>query len=502
MKESFKEQERLYRRGTTLANKGLNLEEIAKELRISKQRAKDILAGSRAYEVLKKLKKERCRLREERDKRIWGLRAEGITLREIAKRMNLSVGTVRHILDKDSSKADKLTQKIIFEEQSRRKKERERARRLRKQGLTYAQIAHRMGKSSSWVRITVGESQKIRMVPPRERQIIAAKARRLKITKGLSNEEVAKKLGYSRSFICKVITQDIAKEKMAWQGSKEDFERKLIKERKMMRRARLERLRKKKKEKEERKKEKEERKRPIGNPIAVGYCRVSTEEQKKEGQSLEMQEEMIKSQAKKKGWDLAAVIKDAGYSGSNMKRPGLAELLLMAEQGEMNFVIVYKLDRLSRNLFDQLKMVYDIFETKDIKVISISEDFDTATAQGRVFMNLIGSFAQYERDLIAERAKHTSDRIWSQGEWKAPAAVPFGYDLNGDGKLVENPEEMKRLAKMFRFIEESEGRLPTDPKYKSYEQIGIECGLSASNVYRLKKIGLKAYKEKYKKYMA
>lgn len=502
MKENFKEQEQLYRRGLTLVNQGLTLKEIARKLKISRQRTTDLLAGARSYEHVKDLKKERERLRMERDKRIWELRAEGLPHRAIAKEMRLSLSSVRIVLDSDKSRADKLTQQAIFREQKRRRQEKKRARKLKKEGLTNEQVAKMMHKSSAWVQIVAGEYLR-KPICPEERMKIVEKASKL-LDEGYLMKEIVYEIGHSKGFIHKVLKEAELKERGACTGSKKEFEKKLRERRVMRKRAKRERL-KKKRGKEQGKAVKNENG-DINNDvekIAVGYCRVSTEEQEKEGRSLDDQAERIKAQAKVKGWKLEKIISDSGFSGSILKRPGMEELIILAKAKAIDIVIVYRLDRLSRNLNHTLDLVYNLFEKNNIKFVSLSEDFDTTTPHGKAMLAMVGIFAQLERDTIARRAKETSEILWSEGKWMAPAAPPLGFRVTKDYKLLEEPKDRKRVEKLFRLLRENEGKAQNDSTYLNYEEIGILCGISKSNVYRLgKTVNFKAYKEKYKEFLA
>jgi site-specific DNA recombinase len=172
---------------------------------------------------------------------------------------------------------------------------------------------------------------------------------------------------------------------------------------------------------------------------AVGYTRVSTEEQAQSGVSLEAQEEKIRAYCTAKSWELARVVRDAGYSAKDLNRPGMQELISGCKGKEMDVVVILKLDRLTRSVKDLGYLVEDVFNRHGIAFSSIQDNFDTCTANGRMVMNILATLAQWERDVISERTREAM-QFMKQG-LKLVGAVPFGFDLKG-GQLVPNGEEM------------------------------------------------------------
>mgnify|MGYP001565920212 FL=1 len=138
---------------------------------------------------------------------------------------------------------------------------------------------------------------------------------------------------------------------------------------------------------------------------AYGYCRVSTEEQAREGISLDAQEEKIHQYANLKDLELLEVIRDEGASGKDLERPGLQRLLHLIEDEQAEALIVYKLDRLTRNTSDLLQLVEEIFKDGNTRFFSITEDIDTNSAMGKFFLTIMGAMAQMERELVSERTK-------------------------------------------------------------------------------------------------
>ncbi len=123
---------------------------------------------------------------------------------------------------------------------------------------------------------------------------------------------------------------------------------------------------------------------------AVGYIRVSTKEQAREGISLEAQSERIKALAVAKGWVLQGMIQDRGYSGKDLNRPGVQDLIRRCEAGDVDVVIVYKVDRLTRNQKHLWQFLEDVLEPQGVGFISVSEPFDTTTATGKAFLGMLG----------------------------------------------------------------------------------------------------------------
>ena len=175
---------------------------------------------------------------------------------------------------------------------------------------------------------------------------------------------------------------------------------------------------------------------------AIGYIRVSTEDQAKEGVSLDNQEAKIRTYADLKDLELVGIIKDAGISAKNLNRPGAQEVLKMARKKKVEAVIVYKLDRMFRSTIDALETT-KMFDRWNIAFHSIQETLDTQSAMGRFFFTLTAALAEMERGIIGERTKAALAHKRANGE-KTGGGVPFGYSLGIDGRiLMENPEEQK-----------------------------------------------------------
>ena len=135
--------------------------------------------------------------------------------------------------------------------------------------------------------------------------------------------------------------------------------------------------------------------------LTAAYCRVSTEEQAEEGFSIEGQIDKLRSYAALHDLGEVLVITDPGLSGKNLNRSGLQQVLAAVDDGHVSHVLVWRLDRLSRNLGD-LIMLADKFGEKGVALHSVSENLDLSSASGRMFYNILGTFAQYFREQLSE----------------------------------------------------------------------------------------------------
>jgi site-specific DNA recombinase len=182
------------------------------------------------------------------------------------------------------------------------------------------------------------------------------------------------------------------------------------------------------------------------------YARKSTEEGlEQDFNSLDAQREacaaFIQSQ-KHEGWTvLPTQYDDGGYSGGTLERPALQRLLTDIEGGQIDVVVVYKVDRLTRALSDFAKLV-DVFDRREVSFVSITQQFNTTTSMGRLTLNILLSFAQFERELIGERVRDKIAASKKKGMWMG-GTVPLGYDVR-DRKLVVNDREASIVVEIFR----------------------------------------------------
>jgi site-specific DNA recombinase len=188
------------------------------------------------------------------------------------------------------------------------------------------------------------------------------------------------------------------------------------------------------------------------------YTRKSTDEGlARDFNSLDNQREraeaFIDSQ-RDQGWTVVADrYDDGGFSGGNTDRPALKRLLADIEHGQIDTVVVYKLDRISRSLLDFLSLLR-FFEKHDVDVVSVTEPVNTNTPMGRAFINVLLSFAQMEREVAAERTRHKVQAARRRGKWTG-GMPPLGYDVAPEGgKLVVNKDEAQSVRSIFELYAE------------------------------------------------
>ena len=192
------------------------------------------------------------------------------------------------------------------------------------------------------------------------------------------------------------------------------------------------------------------------------YTRKSTEEGlEQEFNTLDAQrdacEAYVKSQ-KNEGWKLVRQrYDDGGFSGGTLKRPALEQLLIDIEAGQVNVVVVYKVDRLTRSLTDFAKIV-EVFDNAGASFVAVTQHFNTTTSMGRLTLNVLLSFAQFEREVTGERIRDKIAASKRKGMWMG-GAPPLGYNLK-DRKLRVNEEEAKVVRLIFnRYLESKMSRL-------------------------------------------
>ena len=174
---------------------------------------------------------------------------------------------------------------------------------------------------------------------------------------------------------------------------------------------------------------------------AIGYIRVSTEDQVKEGVSLDNQREKIKTYCQLKDFNLVNIIEDAGISAKNLKRPGIQKVLELTRKKKVNAVVVYKLDRIFRSTVDALETTR-LFDKWGVSFHSIEETLDTQSAMGRFFFTLTAALGEMERKIIGERTKVALSHKRSRNE-KTGGDIPYGFNLTSDGHLFKNETEQK-----------------------------------------------------------
>jgi site-specific DNA recombinase len=194
------------------------------------------------------------------------------------------------------------------------------------------------------------------------------------------------------------------------------------------------------------------------------YTRKSTEEGlQQDFNSLDAQREaaeaFIASQ-KREGWQVVADhFDDGGYTGANMDRPALKRILRAVEAREVDCVVVYKVDRLSRSLMDFARIV-EVFDRNGVSFVSVTQQFNTTTSIGRLTLNILLSFAQFEREIISERTRDKMSAARRKGKWIGGHPV-LGYDIDPKGgRLIVNPEEAEHVRTIFDLYLEFGSLLP------------------------------------------
>src|ERR1700719_4450937 len=186
-------------------------------------------------------------------------------------------------------------------------------------------------------------------------------------------------------------------------------------------------------------------------PCAI-YTRKSSEEGlEQEYNSLQAQREaceaFIDSQ-RHEGWICVRTgYDDGGVSGATMDRPALQQLLADIAAGRIDTVVVYKIDRLTRSLADFAKIV-DIFDARNASFVSVTQQFNTTTSMGRLTLNMLLSFAQFEREIAGERIRDKIAASKKKGMWMG-GNVPLGYDVK-DRKLIANDAEASTVRMIFQ----------------------------------------------------
>lgn len=179
------------------------------------------------------------------------------------------------------------------------------------------------------------------------------------------------------------------------------------------------------------------------------YIRVSTEDQAKDGFSIHAQREKLTKYAEANDWDIYDYYVDDGISGKNLvDRPEVTRMLEDVKSGKINNILIYKLDRLTRSMKDLIYLI-EFFESNNCTFNSQTEKIDTSNAVGRMFVKIIGIFAEFERENLAERVSFGYEQKTREGNYTNTNGV-YGYDyIVGEGKLVINKEEAEVVKKIF-----------------------------------------------------
>lgn len=170
------------------------------------------------------------------------------------------------------------------------------------------------------------------------------------------------------------------------------------------------------------------------------YSRVSTLHQAEEGYSIGQQIEALTKYCQAMDWVIYDNYSDGGFSGGKLERPAMQKMIQDAESGKFDTVIVYKLDRLSRNVRDTLYLVKDVFNANNVDFVSLQENIDTKSAMGNLFITLLSAIAEFEREQIKERMQLGVKGRAKSGKTTSWATPPFGYkyDTNTQSMTVDH----------------------------------------------------------------
>ena len=195
------------------------------------------------------------------------------------------------------------------------------------------------------------------------------------------------------------------------------------------------------------------------------YTRKSTSEGLDQAfNSLDAQRESCEAyiaSQKALGWRTVSTrYDDGGFTGGNIERPAVQRLLHDIEHGRIDCVVVYKVDRLSRSLVDFARII-KLFDDHKVHFVSVTQHFNTADSMGRLTLNILLSFAQFEREIIAERTRDKIAAARRRGQWAGGRPI-LGYDLvRGEHRLEVNPVEAKQVQEIFKLYLEKESILTT-----------------------------------------
>lgn len=176
------------------------------------------------------------------------------------------------------------------------------------------------------------------------------------------------------------------------------------------------------------------------------YPRVSGHEQE-DNYSIPEQIERMKKYCEAKDWMVYKIYTDSVQSGADMDRPGLQSMIKDCEDGKIDMVLVYKLDRLSRSQKDTMFLIEDVFEKNNVGFTSMTENFDTSTPHGKFIIGILAVFAQLERSKIQERTTLGKKARAAEGKWHGSKWVPIGYDYE-DGLLKPNEYEKMQILEI------------------------------------------------------
>ena len=223
---------------------------------------------------------------------------------------------------------------------------------------------------------------------------------------------------------------------------------------------------------------------------AVGYCRISTLMQV-DNTSLKDQEDKIRMYCKLHNIDIDKIFIDKAVSGKSTDRPEYDKMMDYVKKNNIDMIVVYKNDRIHRSLYNLLAMIYELQEY-EVNLVSVTEHFDTSTPQGMLFLQMLGSFAEFERSVINERTRNGRIARLNENKWVGGKPA-FGYKVNKQGQFEIDKDKAKIVKDIFKLR----------GKGLSLAKIGAKYGFSKQKVdYILKNknyIGTFEYRGKKEK---
>ena len=214
------------------------------------------------------------------------------------------------------------------------------------------------------------------------------------------------------------------------------------------------------------------------------YERVSTDLQAEKGNSIPEQIERLEKYCDVYGWKDYVHYTDAGFTGAKTNRPALVRLIKDIQDGKVNKVLVYKLDRLSRSQKDTLWLIEDVMLSNGCDFASISENFDTSTPLGRAMIGILAVFAQLEREQIKERMSMGKEARAKKGQFRGGGFVPIGYDYV-DGELKINEYEAMQIREIHDLFQSG---MPVKAIARLFQEKGYSHKYGAWNEVRIKRL--------------
>lgn len=212
--------------------------------------------------------------------------------------------------------------------------------------------------------------------------------------------------------------------------------------------------------------------------IKALYVRVSTDVQV-DGYSIEAQIESLENYVKSQGWMDYKVYTDPGFSGKDLDRPAIKQLIQDCEDGKIDTVLVFKLDRLSRSQKDTLFLIEEVFNANDVGFISIRERFDTTSPFGKAMIGVLSVFAQLERETILERTRIGLKKRAEDGYWRGGGKTPFAYDYDKETGLLVINKTRKVIFDLMKTLRLQGYSYAELEKITGYDQAWIQGILSS-----------------------